>query len=439
MADGTAIDPSAFMARLARLCPPGKRLLAVSGGRDSMVLLDLCANGHYADQLAVATVDHGLRPSGAQEAEIVAGVCRHYGVAHTTLHWSEPDGGAGLQARARQARYRLLICHAEAIGARAILTAHTLDDQAETVLMRLARGSGVSGLSGMAPDRQVAVDGGAVIRLLRPLLEWTRADITATASARNLPYADDPSNDDPGFERVRVRGLLAATAERGLLDGAALTRSAAAIRDRLGDAGRDERRTLAQLGGVFMRWGGIELDAAAVSAPHSGIHPARITACLVRALYAVGAQVHPPLASQVGEAIARLGTDRRATLGGVLMAVEGARLRLYREPAGFRGRGEALPAAPAQTLEPGTTTLWDRRFILKNTALQPVTLLPCHEQGRDPSASGIIADPAVPALAAQTLPAVQPNDAVQRVGVRSLLAERFDGAVHRFVTPRGDP
>lgn len=172
-------------------------LLAVSGGPDSMALLDLVRRG-WAGPVSAATVDHALRPDSAREAAMVAQFCVGAGVAHAILRPATPITGS-LQSAARAARYALLQAHADQSGAAFILTAHHADDQLETILMRLARGSGVEGLAGVR-----ARNG----RILRPLLGCRKTDLVAHCRTEGLPFVQDPSNADTGFDRVRMRAAL---------------------------------------------------------------------------------------------------------------------------------------------------------------------------------------------------------------------------------------
>ena len=187
--------------------------VAVSGGSDSLALLYLVADWTRQSgvELQVATVDHRLRPEAADEARMVAEHCRTLGASHDTLIWEHEDAAGNLQDMARRARYRLLADWADERGVGLILLGHTLDDQAETFLMRLARGSGVDGLSGMAESR---VDDG--ITWLRPLLGCTREALRDELRSRGLTWSDDPSNEDEKYSRVRVRKLLSALAPLGL-------------------------------------------------------------------------------------------------------------------------------------------------------------------------------------------------------------------------------
>jgi len=187
-------------------------LLCISGGPDSMALLGLAASAKaYLPVFAVATVDHGLRKDSRGEAEFVRDFCKEIGVAHCILTWTEDVPEHVSQEAARKGRYALLLGHARAIEASHIVTAHTLDDQAETVLMRLAHGSGVGGLGAMRPN----VQRGAV-RHIRPFLEIPKRRLIATCSQNDWHYAKDPSNEDKRFTRTRIRALLPILAGEGL-------------------------------------------------------------------------------------------------------------------------------------------------------------------------------------------------------------------------------
>lgn len=206
-------------AALGRELSERERLaLAVSGGPDSMAMLAL-AHVAFPGRIVVATVDHRLRAASAEEAAVVAGWCGARGIPHATLVPAEPIAGASIQARAREARYALLGGWAEAQGVAALLTAHHRDDQAETFLMRAARGSGVAGLAAVRVRRDLEA-----VPLIRPLLDWSRAELRAIVEAGGLPFVDDPSNRDDAFDRTRVRRLLE---ENRWLDAAGLARSAA--------------------------------------------------------------------------------------------------------------------------------------------------------------------------------------------------------------------
>lgn len=210
------------LAVLTGEAPAGSRplALAVSGGPDSMAMLVVAAAA-WPGAVIAATVDHGLRQASAGEAEMVAAYCAALGVPHATLAVETPLTGASIQAQAREARYGLLLDWAAAHSASGLLTAHHADDQAETLLMRLLRGSGVAGLAGVRKSR-IPVDGNVLI--LRPMLGWRRSELRAVMEATATPFVDDPSNRDSAFDRVRIRQLLDRTPD---LDPLALAQSAA--------------------------------------------------------------------------------------------------------------------------------------------------------------------------------------------------------------------
>ena len=178
--------------------------LAVSGGPDSLALLVL-AQAALPGRIAAATVNHGLRVQAADEAAMVGRVCAGLGVPHAVLAVRVAAGN--LQAEARAVRYAALADWATGAGLAAIATAHHADDQAETVLLRLNRGSGVAGLAGVRARGLVP---GTKIPLLRPVLEFRRAELVDVAEAAGLEPADDPSNADDRFDRARLRKKLSA-------------------------------------------------------------------------------------------------------------------------------------------------------------------------------------------------------------------------------------
>lgn len=191
-------------------------LVAVSGGTDSLALMVSVAEwakglAGTAPALSVATVDHGLRSEAAAEAAYVARLATQYGLSHKILRWSGEKPRTGLQEAARDARYDLLSDHARCIGADAVLLAHQAEDQAETVLMRLCAGSGVTGLSGM----EARIDRSGMA-FLRPFLNVPRARLAATLAEREIQPINDPSNADPRFTRVRFRRAATFLAEEGL-------------------------------------------------------------------------------------------------------------------------------------------------------------------------------------------------------------------------------
>jgi tRNA(Ile)-lysidine synthase len=202
-------------------------VLAVSGGPDSIGLLWLAARWRRVlkdgPTLIAVTVDHGLRPEAAREARDVKRLAASLGVAHRTLRWTGAKPETGLPAAAREARYRLLAKVARSSGATHILTAHTRDDQAETLLMRMARGSGLAGLAAMAreSEREDVV-------LARPLLDVAKTRLIATLARARVNFADDPTNRDTNFTRPRLRALMPDLAAEGF-DSRNLARLAARL------------------------------------------------------------------------------------------------------------------------------------------------------------------------------------------------------------------
>ncbi len=175
-------------------------LLAVSGGPDSLSML-LLAHAAMPERICSATVDHGLRPEAADEAEFVAALCRKLRVSHRILRPSTPITG-NLQSEARAARYALLHAQADVAGYDFIATAHHADDQLETVLMRIARGSGINGLAG------VRVRQG---RIIRPMLAFTKTELEEICGHSGVSPIRDPSNEDDSFDRIAMRQWLAST------------------------------------------------------------------------------------------------------------------------------------------------------------------------------------------------------------------------------------
>lgn len=213
--DHDPISATEARALLAHLANAPALILAVSGGPDSTALMWLATRWRRrlrkGPRLVVVTVDHGLRQESQNEARAVKRLAGELGLAHRTKRWLGDKPVTGLPAAARAARYRLLRDVALAEQASHILTAHTLDDQAETVLMRMARGSGLTGLGAMAAQ---APRGDLV--LSRPLLAIPKTRLIATLQAAKVTFASDPGNTDPAYMRPRLRGLLPRLAAEGL-------------------------------------------------------------------------------------------------------------------------------------------------------------------------------------------------------------------------------
>lgn len=304
-----------FAADLAALGPiEGDIGLAVSGGPDSLALLLLAAAARPGS-VAVATVDHRLRPDSATEAKIVGAVCARIGVPHSTLSvdWGEPPT-ANLQARAREQRYELLAQWAREKGICAVATAHHADDQAETLVMRLSRGAGIRGLGGIRPRRSLDGD----VDVIRPLLGWRRAQLAQIVEQAGLVSVDDPANHDPRHDRTRVRGALANGAQWP--DALRL----AAVATNLREAGDALDWALKPV--IHSR---VTIDAGAVLIDASGV-PREFQRRLLQVAF-TRLRVPWPAGPELTRAIAALDAGRIVTLGGVKLE-PGPPWRLTRAP-----------------------------------------------------------------------------------------------------------
>lgn len=226
--------------------------VAVSGGPDSLALLIL-AHRAFGSRVHALTVDHGLRPEAAGEAALIAGYAATLGVVHIILRWHGPYPAANVQAAARTARYRLMADHCAAAGIGWLATAHHRNDQAETLLLRLARGSGSGGLAGVRARRRLAPR----VDLIRPLLGTTKADLAEVVAGTGWTAVDDPSNRAPRFDRTQARATLAATP---WLDPARLAASAAHLAEV--EAALVWTAEAAWRGRAIATAGGITIDAA---------------------------------------------------------------------------------------------------------------------------------------------------------------------------------
>lgn len=211
-----------FRRDLAALAPVERLGVAVSGGADSLALL-LLAWAAFPGRVEAATVDHRLRPESAIEALQVEDICERLGCPHSIVDVTVPDGPSGLQAEARRARYDALRRWAEQGGLAHLATAHHADDQAETVMMRLQRGSGIGGMAGIRPSRPEGT-----VTIVRPLLGWTKAELVHLVASAGIDAADDPSNRDERFDRAAMRRFLR---ENPRFEPQRLARTASAARE----------------------------------------------------------------------------------------------------------------------------------------------------------------------------------------------------------------
>jgi tRNA(Ile)-lysidine synthase len=331
-------------------------ILAVSGGADSMALMHLARRWVDARSIApviiVATVDHQLRAASRTEAEWVAGEARALGFEAHVLTWDGEKPGSGIQSAARDARYRLLAGLATSLPGRpvAVVTAHTEDDQAETVLMRLARGSGVDGLAGMPAARTTGEARDGVV-LARPFLGVPGARLREVLAAAGRRWLEDPSNHQMRFERVRVRKAREALATLGLtndklaLTARRLTRAKEAL-----DATADE---LGRAAGLDLNGGLLAgFDVATwLSAPEE----LRLR-LMGRLINSFGGQGKPVNLGQLEALVAAMSGKgfEGATLGGAVIARHREAVHVYRE--------NRLGELPELVLAAGGNVTWDRRF-----------------------------------------------------------------------------
>ncbi|MEE9300334.1 MAG: tRNA lysidine(34) synthetase TilS [Alphaproteobacteria bacterium] len=338
------------MAALGPFEPGPVIAVGVSGGADSLALA-LLVKGWAAKRggrVVALTVDHGLRVGSAREAREVARWLKRRDLEHHVLRWQGAKPRTGIPAAARAARYRLLTDWCRRAGVLHLALGHHLEDQAETFLLRLARGSGVDGLAAMAPVTEL---GG--VRLLRPLLDVEKERLRASLRRRGQEWIEDPSNADPGFARTRMRAQLPELAAEGLTPGRLATTAARMARAR----------------------NALEAEVARNLAYAVDLHPAgyaRIDPRLFRSLpdelslralsrllMCIGGLAYPPRLERL-ERLHRVlsgpGLDKARTLGGCRMAPDRDRLLLTREAAG---------ASEAIEVRPGDRYFWDGRFEVR--------------------------------------------------------------------------
>ncbi len=350
----------------------GHALIAVSGGSDSMALL-VAAASSKGPRVSAASVDHGLRAGSADEAGFVAAAAARLGVPHQTLRWLGAKPQSGIQAAARAARYTLLVDHAHRIGADAILVAHTMDDQAETVLMRMARSHAPRALAAMARDTQIAAGASAPVRLLRPFLAMRRAALRQFLADAGEPYIDDPGNQNAAFERVRVRRRLADRDAAGEGEVLRLAALADAMRREAERIAAEEDARFAALGGRFDAFGAAILGAPFAAIPGAAF-AAGDSALLARLVAAVSGTDEPPGENDGARALEAFLRTGKATLAGALVEREGAGAIIRREPAAVFGRRDGAPAAPRIDAPAGGALIFDRRFIAENRLGRPAIL-----------------------------------------------------------------
>ena len=340
-----AAEFAALMAPLGSFEANPRIAAAVSGGADSLALAVLLHDwarplgGH----VTALTVDHGLRPEAAREARFVARTLEPLGLTHRTLRWHGAKPDANISAAARRARYDLLSRHCARRGLLHLALGHHLDDQAETLLLRLGRGSGLDGLAAMAPIVELPA-----LRLLRPLLCLPKVRLEATLRARGLNWVEDPTNRDPAQARARLRQLLPGLAREGLT----AARLAATARH-LGRARAILESELARLlvrAATLDRAGFAWLDPAPLGAAPRELGQR----ALARVLITVGGAEYGPRLESLERLYGRIsaGLTAGATLGGCRVLPRRDCLLVVREARNL----------PVVRLDAGQTLLWDGRF-----------------------------------------------------------------------------
>ena len=311
--------------------------LAVSGGGDSVALMHVAAGWAQGRRIMVATVDHGLRADSAAEAEGVARAARALGLSHATLLWRRDTQTGNLLAQARDARLRLLSGWALRNQLPAVALGHTADDLAETLLMRLARGSGVDGLAAMSEWRDAFE-----MRWLRPMLGATRADLRDWLRLRAVPWIDDPTNDNSDYDRVRARKAIAALG----LQVTGLARSAAHI--------AEARDALAEHAALVCAEATV--DRGAVVLPRGPLRDAppeiRRRVLVAACRWVTGAD-YPPRRAAMTHALQAVLAQGRVTLDGAMISPTAGGLRVTRE------------AAAAARAPDGAEGIWDRRWRVR--------------------------------------------------------------------------
>ena len=355
----TPLSDGDFAARLDRLGPfevAPRLAVAVSGGADSMALTLLADawTRRHGGKVTAITVDHGLRPESATEARQVDAWLVARGIAHETLVWEGRRPTGDIQAAARAARYRLLEAWCAERGTLHLLTAHHREDRAETFWLRLARGSGLDGLAGIA-----GVTERARCRVLRPLLDVAPERLRARLRLEDQAWIDDPSNRNADFARVRVREARALLAAEGL--------SAERVMETTRHLGRARQALEAATAHLLARTVSLHpagfawLDAEALrrAEPELGLR------ALAAVLATIGGADYPPRLERLErlhDALARDDLGRGCTLGGCQLVPTRARVLICREPAEVEA-----PIA----LVPGKAAIWDRRFRVEIATICP--------------------------------------------------------------------
>lgn len=403
---------------LSALREPARLTVAVSGGSDSTGLLflvvDALGSAPAGTSVNAVTVDHRLRPESTDEAKAVGALCRKLGIPHRTVDWVGEKPTHGLPAAAREARYQLLADAAIATGSHIVLTGHTRDDQRETVAMRAQRSVSADdiGLTGMSAltlyDRRVWI--------VRPLLDCRRADIRDELIHAGIGWIDDPSNEDPRFERVRTRLALRDADEE---TNVALS--------------SEHRRQLAisaanLIGRYAKAWGNAVamLEPTALAAP-----PATLRRALEALFMVLGGRRHAPGRESLDRVMAFLdkGENGKLTVGRCLLIRRSEGLYLMRENRGI------LPLS----VGPKADGIWDGRFHIVNGTGQEITVRAAEQSSQPPALDALPASIArhaariLPEFVAVTEP--EPDESL----IASIGCELVLGGYDRFLAEPDRP
>lgn len=354
-------DPALIFAAIAG---EAHVALAVSGGSDSMALVRLAHEWALfppSPRLSILTVDHGLRTAAAAEARRAAGWCVRLGLSHHILTWDGPRPATGIQASARRIRYGLMTDWCQANGASVLLTAHTRDDQAETVLMRLMRTASIDSIAGI--PRHGEWNG---TRLFRPLLDHGREALRNHLRKWGQEWIDDPSNDDPQFERVRLRAILPELAASGISP------------ERLAGLAADCAAMASELHRRAAAWIVTDADErdGYCSLPRTGfltLPPELRIRVLARVIGHYGGGTSPERDELLRLSQAMATASSRWTLGGAVIWARKDRFLIGREAA-------RIAAGPVSVPQSGEV-LWDRRYRVSapaGTAILPALRVPAY-------------------------------------------------------------
>ena len=401
----TPLSDADFAVRLDRLGPferAPRLAIAVSGGADSMalaLLADAWAR-HRGGGITALTVDHRMRPEAAAEARQVGAWLAARGVAQETLVWEGPHPPSDIQAAARAARYRLLEGWCAARGVLHLLTAHHREDRAETFWLRLARGSGLDGLAGIAAEAERPD-----CRVLRPLLDVPPDRLRARLRLEGQTWIEDPSNRNADFARVRVREARAVLAAEGL--------SAERLAETLRHLGRARQALEAATANLLARavtvhpagFAWLDAEALGRAKPELGLR------ALAAVLATIGGADYPPRLERVErlyDALRRNSLGRGRTLGGCQLVAQGASVLVCRELAELEG-----PIA----LSPGKALTWDGRFRVEAATSCPegVTVGPLGQDRRTLSRDALRRLQTLPGPVRTSLPALRDTEGLAEI------------------------